>query len=60
MKIISYKQALELVKTQEVYLIYDDNTENCANYEPNAIESINKHNSYGGLFGIEEVNNENN
>ena len=54
MKIISYEKALELVKTQEVYLIYDDNTENCVNYEPNTIESINKHNLYGGLFGIEE------
>ena len=53
MKEISYEKALDLVDKQEVYLLYDDNTENCVNYEENPKESIKNHYKYGGLFGIE-------
>ena len=53
MKEISYEMALELVDKQEVYLLYEDNTENCANYEEKPKESIREHYENGGKFGIE-------
>lgn len=53
MEEISYEVALELADKQEVYLLYKDNTENCANYEENPKEFIKCHYENGGKFGIE-------
>lgn len=46
---ISYKLALELFNMQEIYLLYEDNTESLAE----SIDDIKEHHENGGEFGIE-------
>lgn len=49
MKEISYEMALNLIDKQEVYLLYEDNTESLAEN----LDDIKCHYENGGLFGIE-------
>lgn len=46
---ISYKLALELFNMQEIYLLYEDNTESLAE----SIDDIKEHHENGGKLGIE-------